>query len=159
MKIIGVMACTPSGVIGNNGCVPWRYDSEFAHFQKTIGNSPIIMGRKTFDALPKKFLKNRNSIVFSKDKDLKETENIYVVSSLNEFFNLKITDANVYMIGGGQLVKLFLEQHLISEFILTIINKEYPGDAFFPLELLNEYTKTIIEATDDYVIYRLTSAT
>ena len=63
-KITGIMACDPQGVIGNKGQMLWSYTKEFEYFYQTVKNNIIVMGRKTFDSIPTKILKNCICIVF-----------------------------------------------------------------------------------------------
>jgi dihydropteroate synthase len=156
-KIIGIMACAHDGVVGNKGAIPWRYPEEFRHFRETIGDCPIIVGRKTFDGLPDSILKNRVSIVFSRAKKFK-TRGAIVVSSLDEFFALDIlakTD-KVFLIGGAELANFFLEQELVSEFILTKVKGSYVGDAFLNLRAFDNWASAVISEGPDYSIYKLT---
>jgi len=50
--------------IGYQGNIPWYIKEELKYFKKVTGNSPIIMGRKTWDSLPKKPLPNRETWLF-----------------------------------------------------------------------------------------------
>ncbi|AAY60889.1 Dihydrofolate reductase FolA [Rickettsia felis URRWXCal2] len=74
-KIIGIMACDPQGVIGNKGQMPWSYTKEFEYFYQTVKNNIIVMGRKTFDSIPAKILKNCICIVFSRNTPLQSYNN------------------------------------------------------------------------------------
>nr|ALC77309.1 FolA [Rickettsia endosymbiont of Ixodes pacificus] len=74
-KIIGIMACDPQGVIGNKGQIPWSYSKEFEYFYQTVKNNIIVMGRKTFDSIPAKILKNCICIVFSRNTPLQSYNN------------------------------------------------------------------------------------
>ena len=88
-KLIGIMACTHSGVIGLEGKVPWRYEGEFKYFREVTDNKIVIMGRKTFDEMRKlSLLKTRNNIIFTRNLSLQkhyQTPNIKFVHSLSEF--------------------------------------------------------------------------
>ena len=154
MRIIGLMACAANGVIGKNGKLPWNYPDEYKHFLDTIGQSPIIVGRKSFEDCPDSLLQNRKVIIFSRKNNQPFSKNMMWVSSIEELLALEINDPIIYMIGGGEIAKLFLEHNLISEFVLTIMNKEYSGDAFFPLDLIQQYPRTVVKITPDYIIYK-----
>ena len=156
-KIIGVMACDKKGVVGNNGAIPWNYPEEFQHFRDTIGNYPIVLGRKSFELLPKSILKNRITIVFSREKKISTGEIIFV-SSFDEFFALDILRKKdkIFMIGGAQLANSFLKQGYISEFILTKLNHSYIGNAVLNIKIFDNWKSEIIKRADDYNIYKLT---
>ena len=53
-SVVLVVAVAENGVIGRNGALPWRLKSDMAHFRKATMGRPVVMGRKTWDSLPKK---------------------------------------------------------------------------------------------------------
>ena len=61
-----IVACTPSGVIGNNNTIPWHIPEDLTHFRKITEGHIVIMGRKTFESLPNQIpLKKRYNIVLT----------------------------------------------------------------------------------------------
>src|SRR6266436_8780549 len=72
-----IVAATKSNGIGQNARLPWRLPKEMAYFSQVTSNAPdgrsnvVIMGRNTWESIPKKFrpLKNRVNIVISRNKD------------------------------------------------------------------------------------------
>lgn len=151
MKIIGIMAVDPNGVIGINDDLPWHYPSEFKHFCQVTDKQVIVMGRKTFETVPQSILKNRTPIVFSRNKCFNRGPKCTIVSSMQEFMSIK-SSAQAFVIGGAQIAHLFLEHNLISEFIMTEMHKTYKGDTYFDLTLLDGWNKTILTKTEDYTI-------
>ncbi len=158
MKIIGIMACTDSGVIGLNGRIPWRYNDELKHFQEVTKGQTVIMGRKTFDEMKHlNLLKERESIVFTRNLSLlnNSTAHVRFVSSLDALTKLNFTqEKNIYMIGGGEIAELFLNTNMLEKFLLTIIHKEYDGDTYFPLSLIKEWRAKKIIEHKNYTIYQ-----
>jgi dihydrofolate reductase len=63
----GPIARARNGVIGKDGALPWRLKSDLAIFRAVTMGKPVIMGRKTWDSLPKKPLVGRTNIVLSRD--------------------------------------------------------------------------------------------
>ncbi|HEX7887699.1 MAG TPA: dihydrofolate reductase, partial [Phenylobacterium sp.] len=63
----GPIARARNGVIGRDGALPWRLKSDLAIFRAVTMGKPVIMGRKTWESLPKKPLVGRTNIVLSKD--------------------------------------------------------------------------------------------
>ena len=51
-KAIGIMAATNEGVIAKGNVLPWNYPEELDHFRSTTDGHNIIMGRKTYEAMP-----------------------------------------------------------------------------------------------------------
>lgn len=157
MKIIGIMAVDPKGVIGINNGLPWHYPSELDHFRQVTDKQVIVMGRKTFEIVPQNILKDRIPVVFSRNK-LSSCFNrgikCTIISSMQEFLSIQ-SSSKVFMIGGAQIAHLFLEYDLISEFIITEIHRLYKGDVYFNLTLLDGWYKTALAQTKDYTICRL----
>ncbi|HJD55458.1 MAG TPA: dihydrofolate reductase [Rickettsia endosymbiont of Pyrocoelia pectoralis] len=155
-KIIGIMACDPLGVMGNKGQIPWSYSNEFEYFYQKVANNVIVIGRKTFDHIPAKILKNCICIVFSRKIPSQFCNNIFFIKSLDDFWQVikPFTDKEIFMIGGAEVATFFLKQNLIDEFLLTRINKNYDGDTFFPLNLLAKWHSATIDKASDYQIYK-----
>ncbi len=146
-KILGIVACDPRGVMGKQGKLPWNYPEDIEFFCKTIGNHTLIMGRKTFEGLPDKYKKNRKSIVFSRDYH-ESFENVIWVSSLEEFSRLEQL-SSIFLIGGGELFSLFLENRMVDGCFITHIHKCYEGDVFFPLSLIKGWRKTVLDEKEN----------
>lgn len=146
------MAVAANGVVGNNNSLPWSYPDELEHFRKTTDGQVMVMGRKTFDSTPANLFK-QTPIVFSKDKS--HLKSCAVVGSIQEFLaHITHQEARkIFMIGGAEIAKLFLEHNLISEFILTKIHKNYDGDARMDLNYFDQWHQRVITETDDYTTY------
>ena len=63
----GPIARARNGVIGRNGHLPWRLKTDMANFRAVTMGKPVIMGRKTWESLPKRPLVGRTNIVLSRD--------------------------------------------------------------------------------------------
>lgn len=154
--IIGIMACDSRGVIGDDNRMVWDYPEETKHFRETTRKQIMIMGYNSFLSMPKEILHDRFSIVFSRQYH-ENQQDIIFVKSLEEFLSLKNLPKGkkYYMIGGEQIARLFLQHELIDEFILTKIKRNYEGNKFFPLELLNNWSYSKIKENKDFSIFRV----
>ncbi|CRI33278.1 Dihydrofolate reductase 2 [Chlamydia pneumoniae] len=141
----GIVACDPRGVIGLEGKLPWHYPEDLQFFSETIQKFPIVMGRKTWETLPRKYFVDRAVVVFSHEKRQGVHGEIWV-TSLEEFLLLDLSSPT-FLIGGGELYSLFLENQIVRDFFISHIKKEYAGDTFFPLSLLETWTKTVLRDT------------
>jgi len=159
-KIIGVMATDPQGVVGKEGGLPWHYTDELKHFRKITHGHVIVMGRRTFEATPCDILKERHSIVFSRQQRKscvnKDTEYTFV-NSIEDFLAHigQWKNQKIFMIGGAEIAHLFLEKELLAEFILTKIHQSYEGDTYLNLNLLEDWPQTVLSRTENYTIYHL----
>ncbi|MDP6334282.1 MAG: dihydrofolate reductase [Candidatus Poseidoniaceae archaeon] len=122
--IIFVYACDLNGAIGKDGDLPWRQSTDLQHFKRVTLGGTIVMGRKTWDSLPGK-LPGRRSIVMSRTP----REDVEVMN-YEDVKNLSIGQ-DVYIIGGGEIYQLFIED--VKELHRTIIQTEIEGaDTFAP---------------------------
>ena len=148
------MACDPDGVIALNNRLPWSYPEELEFYKKTIAQQYVILGYNTFIEMPDTFFENHSNIVFSEKAKSLNQNNVIFVSSIDEFKQLSfLTNKKCYMIGGAKIAEFFLRNNLLDDFLLTIINKRYPGDKFFPLELIAAWPRTLLKQNADFSIY------
>ncbi len=133
MKIIIISAIAQNRVIGrSNGDMPWHIKEEFQHFKNTTLGFPIIMGRKTFNALGKP-LKGRLNIVITRDKALRfEFDDVKKFYSLNEAIEYckTLKTEKIFVIGGGDVYKQAIK--IADEMILSFLTFEAEGDIYFP---------------------------
>ncbi|MCM8532937.1 MAG: dihydrofolate reductase [Lentisphaeraceae bacterium] len=124
-----IAAMDRNRLIGVDNSLPWRLSADLQNFKKLTTGNAIIMGRKTWDSLGKwKPLPNRHNIVITRNKDFSD-EGCTVVNSLEEGI-AKAGNDTAFIIGGGQIYTLALE--LADEMILTEVETEATGDAWFP---------------------------
>ncbi|KAJ8976693.1 hypothetical protein NQ317_018206 [Molorchus minor] len=140
-------ACENMG-IGKNGNLPWRLKTEMEFFTRMTSatkdknkKNVVIMGRRTWDSIPKKFkpLNNRINCVLSKsDLDFSTYNDVYGFKSLEECIKRLESDEfhgkweTVWVIGGSNIYKDSMESEHFFRLYLTKIFKTYDCDTFFP---------------------------
>src|SRR4051812_44536619 len=103
-----VFARARNGVIGRDGALPWRLKSDLALFKQTTLFKPVIMGRKTWDSLPRAPLPGRLNVVLSRDGSF-EPEGALVCETLDEALQIAREQAaddgadEVCVIGGAHI--------------------------------------------------------
>ena len=122
-------AVAENGVIGRDGDMPWRLSSDLRRFKALTMGKPLVMGRKTWAALPKKPLPGRPNIVVTRDRDFAE-EGAIVAHSLDEAVALAGDAAEVCVIGGGEIYRLAMP--LAGALHITHVLAEPEGDTVFP---------------------------
>ena len=135
MNII-VAHCRNRG-IGINNNLPWRLAGDMAFFKKTtIGNKQncVIMGRKTWESIPKKPLPSRENIILSNKLRQGDVENANVFNTMHDLkhYVKNIKYENVWVIGGEQIYREFLNYGYVKRIYATEINYDYECDVFFP---------------------------
>ncbi len=123
-----VAAMSENRVIGTHGQLPWRLPEDLKHFKKLTVDRTVIMGRKTFDEI-KRPLDNRRNVVITRNHAF-QPYGVTVVPSLNEALALAATEAEVFVIGGGDIFRLALPR--ADRLYLTVIHAQIEGDTFFP---------------------------
>ena len=123
-----IAAASENNVLGKDNQLIWHLSDDLKRFkQLTLGHA-VIMGRKTFESLPKA-LPNRTNIVLTR-RSYYKAENAQVVQTAEAALALTKEDPTPFIIGGGEIYNLFLPwAHKIE---LTRIHKVFEGDAFFP---------------------------
>lgn len=132
---LGPVARAANGVIGRAGVLPWRLKSDLALFRTLTMGKPVIMGRRTWDSLPKKPLPGRFNIVLSRDGSFAPAGAV-VCEDFSEAVEMAKEQAGedgaseVCVIGGAALFKLALPR--ARRIYLTEVVATPEGDAFFP---------------------------
>lgn len=128
MKVI--VACDINGGIGYQNKLPWdNLQGDLPRFKALTSGKVIIMGRNTWDSLPKKPLPNRINVVVTKN----DIPGITTINCLPDKDNMDLRD--VWLIGGAKLINS--SWHLIDEVHLTRTFTEYNCDTFIDLLKLN----------------------
>ena len=134
MQISIVVAAAENGVIGQGGTLPWRLSSDLKRFRALTLGKPVVMGRKTFQSLPKA-LDGRDTIVVTRNADWR-AEGAQTAPSLAAALVLAGAHAQrrgvgeVMVIGGGEIYAAALA--VADRVYLTRVHTTIAGDTTFP---------------------------
>jgi dihydrofolate reductase len=147
-SIIAAISDSTSG-IGLNGKIPWNINGDMTFFKNITSEScenksnAVIMGRKTWESLPKKYrpLPNRINIVISRDTFAKEKydipDSVILTKSLNSALKTLSHDIDIdkiFVIGGESLYREAIESHLCNKLYITeVFYDDLIFDTFFPI--------------------------
>ena len=150
MKISMIAAVGKNRELGKGNELIWRISEDLKFFKATTMGHPIIMGRKTFESLPKA-LPGRKNIVITFNKDY-AAEGAVVVHSVDEAIAAADTD-EAFIIGGESIYKAFLG--VCDKMYLTLIDGEdSDADAFFPeYENMQWKTEELLKAEENGITY------
>jgi len=129
MELIVIAAMAANRVIGIHNTIPWRIPEEMAHFKAATMGHSLIVGRRTYQSIGGP-LPGRRMIVVSGNPAFRPHADCAVAVSLAAAIALCAGAAKVFVAGGVQLYREALP--LAHTLILTVIGREYEGDAFFP---------------------------
>jgi len=143
-----IAAMARNRVIGRNNKMPWHLPADLRWFRETTMGNPLIMGRKTFESIGHA-LPGRKNIVVTRQQGFAPAGCV-VAHGLRPAIEL-CTGADEVFICGGEAV--FREAMALADRIyLTIIDKEFDGDAFFP-EVPDDFVETERRSYDDVLHY------
>lgn len=135
-----VAFCKNRGM-GYKNKLPWHISKELKYFKRktTRGdNNVVIMGRNTWDSLPKKPLENRKNIILSQtlnNDDLKEYNNTYSISNFKELDNnieKLIDNHRIWLIGGKSIYDYYIKDPKLEKIYVTHIYNSFEYDVQFP---------------------------
>jgi dihydrofolate reductase len=126
-----IVAVAQNGVIGVRGALPWRLPEDLKHFKALTLGKPVIMGRKTWDSLPRKPLPGRSNIVVTRDHQFR-ADGALVAHSLTEAIEIATREqpAEIAVIGGEAIFAAALP--LAHRIHWTAVEASPEGDAFMP---------------------------
>jgi dihydrofolate reductase len=128
-EIVLVVAIADNGVIGKDGGIPWHISEDLKRFKALTMGHTIVMGRKTWDSLPKKPLPGRVNVVVTRQTDWR-AEGALTAASLGQA--TAGTSGTVMVIGGEEIYQRALP--MASRIELTEVHKVFDGDAKFDLD-------------------------
>lgn len=122
-----VAAVARNGAIGHRGALPWHLPDELRHFRRITLGKPVLMGRKTFQAIGTP-LPGRSNIVISRNPGF-QAPGVTVSGSLDAALE-HAGGGEVMVIGGGELYRLALP--LAGRLFLTVVDCSPDADTWFP---------------------------
>ena len=127
-EITLIAAASENNALGKDNKLIWHLSEDLKRFKRLTQGHAIIMGRKTFESMPRA-LPNRTNIVLTNNKDY-QVKDAWVAHSIDEALRLTDGDPQPFIIGGGEVYKLFLP--IADKIELTRVHSSFEADAFFP---------------------------
>ena len=138
MEIILIVSVSRDGVIGKEGGIPWNLKEDLKFFRKKTSNSPVIMGRATYESIGKPLPNRLNIVVTRSTKYIEGIEKVTTVKKAIEAASKYKKYNEIYVIGGENIYKEFLP--IANRMLITEVELEIPGgDTFFPVWDINEW--------------------
>ena len=126
MTVTLVLAATENGVIGKHGAIPWRIADDMKRFKALTMGKRIVMGRKTWDSLPRKPLPGRDNVVVTRDPAW-QAQGASVVHRVEDALS-----GEAMVIGGAEIYRIALPFADVIE--LTEVHHDFDGDAAFTFD-------------------------
>ncbi|MFN7097796.1 MAG: dihydrofolate reductase [Gammaproteobacteria bacterium] len=147
MSIAIIAAMAQGRVIGYQNQLPWHIPTDLKQFKTVTLGKPVIMGRKTYEAIGKP-LPGRQNIIVTKNPSY-SVSGCEVTTSLQDAILLARPEINEVMIIGGS--QIFEQALLLADRLyLTLLDLEVMGDAYFPeWKHLNWHEKAVVNFFDE----------
>jgi len=133
-EIVLMVAVAENGVIGSKGTIPWRVKSDVLRLKAMTMGKPVVMGRKTFESLPRR-LPGRTNIVVTRDPNYRAAGAV-VTSSFADARAIALGDAlrrsatEVAVIGGAEIYAQWMDK--ADRLEMTEVHAAIEGDTRFP---------------------------
>ena len=151
MNINIIVALCNNNGIGFNNSLPWKFKRDMKYFSvmtkmkvNKYEKNAIIMGRKTWESIPKKPLSERFNIIISNTLNIDE-ENTKSFKNIEDSIQYCIDNDfnNLWVIGGVSIYKYFIDNKIVNYIYVTEIKEHYECDTFFPI---------IMDRSEDYIL-------
>ncbi|WP_166850447.1 dihydrofolate reductase [Isoptericola sp. BMS4] len=119
-------------VIGVGNTIPWRVPEDFAHFKATTAGHPVVMGRRTWESLPRRPLPGRTNVVVTRRPGWSD-DGAVPATSVEDALAIAAAapgGEEVWVMGGGEVYAAVLP--LADRLVITEIDLAVEGDAFAP---------------------------
>lgn len=127
-NITMIAAAAENNALGKDNKLIWYLSDDLKHFKNLTKGHHVIMGRKTFESMPKA-LPNRTNVIVTRQKDY-TAEDAQVVHSLEAALALAQEDEQPFIIGGGEIYRQGL--NYADSIELTRVHADFEADTFFP---------------------------
>jgi dihydrofolate reductase len=152
-----LVACNTEGVIGCDGKLPWYIPEDLKRFRElTVGNV-VIMGRKTFESIGSKPLKERVNIVIT--NQLYENNSNLIFCNMDNIYKILENYKNMkhYVIGGADIYRLFYD--MCDKINMTVVYMDIMGDNIVKLPFNCQenniiYSSNIMVSKNNNIMYK-----
>lgn len=150
MSISVIAAVGKNFELGKSNDLIWHFKEDMRFFKQITTGHTVVMGRKTFESLPKA-LPNRRNIVITSDASY-HAEGAEVITDINEVYALAENE-EIFIIGGGTIYAKFIND--ADKIYLTEIEaEEKNADVYFPSFDKSLYKKEVIASYEvDGIIF------
>lgn len=151
MKISLIVAVDEKWGIGKDNTLPWHLPGDMKFFKETTTGNVVLMGRKNFESIPLKFrpLPNRLNIILTRNPNF-SAEDCLIFHDVEQILNWKKKNEKdprtLFVTGGGEIFKQFLENDLIEEMFITKIEHSFDADVFFPQIEESKWNQSLVNS-------------
>lgn len=126
-----IAALAHNNVIGHGNTIPWRIPEDMKRFKEATVGKTVLMGRKTWESLPEKFrpLPGRKNVVITRQENFSFPAGVFHFANMEDALRA-CADEDAMVIGGAEIYRQTMP--LADALLITRVDQDVPGDAFFP---------------------------
>jgi dihydrofolate reductase len=124
-----IVAVSEDWGIGKDNELLWHISEDLKRFKRLTSGNTVIMGKKTWESLPRRPLPDRKNIVLT-DNPQETIVNSVTAYSLDDALSKCRPDEEIFIIGGGSIYRQFLP--IADRLYITHVHKKAPADIYFP---------------------------
>ena len=144
MSISVIAAVGKNFELGKNNDLIWHFKEDMRFFKQTTMGHTVVMGRKTFESLPKA-LPNRRNIVITSDENYK-ADGAEVITDINDVYSFAENE-EIFILGGVKIYDEFISD--ADKIYLTEIDAEDKNaSVYFPHFDKSLYKRNVIATYD-----------
>lgn len=145
---ISMIACVGKNLeLGKNNDLIWRLPNDLKFFKNTTLNKTVVMGRRTFESLPKKLPNRRNIVLMLPEEEI--IPDVDILYSIDEVLKeVKKTNEEVFIIGGASIYRQFLP-YANKLYLTEVPCEDNEATVYFPDFDKSKYTKKILGENSD----------
>lgn len=128
MRVSAIVAMGTNRAIGLEGALPWRLPEDLRRFKRLTMGHTLLVGRRTYESIGRP-LPGRRMVVLTRQPGW-SAEGVQVARSLEEALELAAGGEEVFIAGGAEVYREALPR--VQRLYLTVLERDYPGDTFFP---------------------------
>jgi len=129
-KISIIAAVADNLAIGKSNNLPWHLPADLKHFRQLTTGHAVVMGKRTFESLPKGPLPNRKNIVLTSVMSEGVNEGYYEADSLEDALYLCENEDIVFIMGGATVYKQCIDK--VDSMYITWVHNDFSADTYFP---------------------------
>lgn len=163
MTVYGIVAYDKGGGVGYKNGLPWKgLKEDMDRFKILTRNAIVVMGRKTYDSIPKRFkpLRDRINIVVTRQpmqpsEELYDRSKVYYmdVATVHDYIEKSTQHdllTRIFIIGGPQIWDMFMD--IIDVFYITQVTSTLPLiDAHIDVKKINSTFSSIVYQTSSLI--------
>ena len=124
-----IVAIAQNNAIGKDNDLLWHISDDLKRFKSLTSGHPVIMGRNTWNSLPRRPLPKRRNIVITHDTTFCDS-GAEVAHSVAAVFDMVRDEEESFIIGGGTIYKEFIP--FVRKLYVTHVWQDFDADVFFP---------------------------